>query len=187
MNRRAAWSAAVAMALMFCQFAVIRTSPSGMAVRIVVPLTMLAVPVALSPFRHRIGVWIMYVGMAANLVVIVANGGLMPIERHTLVSAVGDAGAAHYATSAWVSGSKDVLVASGSGRLVALGDSIIIRFGGAGLVASPGDLVVWAGLLVLAAEASIALQRSRRALPGSAGHVESAPRAGAEGGAATRT
>jgi len=105
---------------------------------VVVPLTMAAVPVALSSFRHRIGTWIMFVGMAANLAAILANGGLMPIERSTLVEAIGEERAAQYETGHWVSGSKDVLVGPGSGRLVALGDSIIIRLGDAGIVASPG-------------------------------------------------
>ena len=187
MNRRAAWSAAVALALMLCQFAVIRTSTAGLEVRIVVPMTMAAVPLALSSFRHRIGIWIMFVGMAANLAAILANGGLMPIERETLVSAIGETRAAQYTTEHWVSGSKDVLVGPGSGRLVALGDGIIIRFGNAGIVASPGDLVVWAGLAVLAAEASIAVQRGRRAVSTRTAAEESSVPAGAEGGAATRT
>lgn len=185
MNNRAAWSATAALALMLCQYGVIRASPSGAAVRIVVPLTMAAVPVALTSLRHRIGTWIMFVGMAANLAAILANGGLMPIERHTLVSAVGEVQAAQYKTGSWVSGSKDVLVAPDGGRLVVLGDSIIIRFGSAGIVASPGDLVVGAGLAVLAGELSLAMQRRRRsaamatASEGSAGQ--------AEGGAITRT
>jgi len=187
MNHRAAWSAAVALALMLCQFAVIRTSAAGIEVRIVVPLTMAAVPLALSSFRHRIGAWIMFVGMAANLAAILANGGLMPIEHTTLVEAIGQERAAQYETGHWVSGSKDVLVGPRSGRLVALGDSIIIRLGDAGIVASPGDLVVWAGLAVLAGEASLAVQRGRRKAPAGATRDEPAVPAGAEGGAATRT
>ncbi len=187
MNHRAAWSAGAALALMLCQFAVIRTSSAGLEVRIVVPLTMVAVPVALSSFRHRIGIWIMFVGMAANLAAILANGGLMPIERSTLVAAIGEERAARYETGRWVSGSKDVLVGPGNGRLVALGDSIIIRLGGAGIVASPGDLVVWAGLAVLAGEASLAVQRGRRKGPVGATPDELAVAARAEGGAATRT
>ena len=188
MNRWGAWSVGIGLMLMVCQYGVVRLAPAGMAVRIVVPVTIVLVPLALRPFRHRIGIWIMFVGLAANLAAIVANGGLMPIERQTLVSAVGEARAAHYATGKWVSGSKDVLVAPGSGRLVALGDGIIIRFGGGGIVASPGDLVVWVGLAVLAAEASLALRRREliarevavRRLPADAAGRQ------AEGGATTR-
>ncbi len=187
MNQRAAWSAGVALALVLRQFAVIRTSAYGLEVRIVVPMTMAAVPVALSPFRHRIGIWVMFVGMAANLAAILANGGLMPIDRSTLVEAVGETTAAQYETGHWVHGSKDVLVGPQRGRLVALGDSIIIRAGRAGIVASPGDLVVWAGLVVLAAEASISMQRGRRRMLSVAAHDNAPAPAGAEGGAATRT
>ncbi len=105
------------------------------------------------------GVWIVFVGLAANLTAIVANGGLMPIEQSTVIAAVGAEQAASYAPGAWIEGSKDVLLAPGQGRLVPLGDSILIRVGGRGIAASPGDIVVWAGLLALVAEASLAWQR----------------------------
>lgn len=188
MNRWAAWSVGIGLGLMLCQYGVIRLAPAGMAVRIVVPVTIVLVPLALRPFRHRIGIWIMFVGLAANLAAILANGGLMPMERQTLVSAVGEAHAARYTTGTWISGSKDVLVAPGSGRLVALGDGLIIRFGGGGIVASPGDVVVWAGLAVLAAEASLALRRREliaHARPSGQPPADAVGRQ-AEGGATTR-
>jgi hypothetical protein len=159
MNGRAAWSVGVALGLMLCQYGVIRLASDGLAVRIVVPATIMLVPLALRPFLRRAGIWIMFVGLAANLAVILANGGLMPMDRATLVSAVGETRAADYTTGKWIKGSKDVLVAPGGGRLAALGDGVTIRMGGGGIVASPGDLVVWAGLAVLAAEASLALRR----------------------------
>ena len=63
----------------------------------------------------------------------------------------------------YFSGSKDVLVGPGhGGRLVALGDGIILRIGGGGLVASPGDIVIWSGLVILSAEASIRWQVAQR-------------------------
>jgi hypothetical protein len=102
---------------------------------------------------------VIFVGLSANLAAVVANGGLMPIEQRTVEAAVGTERAASYEPGTWIRGSKDVLVADGEGRLVALGDSIIIRAGGGSIAASPGDIVVWAGLLVLAGEASIAWQR----------------------------
>lgn len=187
MNSRRAWCAGLALALVLFQYGVIRMAPSGMAVRIAVPATIAAVPLALWPYRRHAGVWMMFVGLAANLAAILANGGLMPIERHTVVEAVGEASAARYATGSWVRGSKDVLLAPGSGRLVALGDNIVIRFGRGGVVASPGDLVVWAGLAVLAAEASVAWQRRHGKVSGSALEVPPGARGRerAEGGAST--
>jgi len=154
-----AFSASLAFGLLALQFAVIRWSPGELPVRIVLPLTIALVPVALWPHRGRAGVWVMFVGMLANLIVIVANGGLMPITRATVVDAVGAENAVQYQAGDWIPGSKDVLVESGDGHAVALGDSIIVRIGNGGFAASPGDIVIWAGLVVLAAEASIAWQR----------------------------
>jgi hypothetical protein len=181
-TRRAAWSAAAALLLVGVQFAAIRFAPTAGIVRVVLPLTIAAVPVALWPHRRHLGVWVMFVGLAANLAAILANGGLMPIERSSVVDAVGETRAARYEPGAWISGSKDVLVTPGHGRAVALGDSLVVHIGRGGFVASPGDLVVWTGLILLAGEASLGWQRRLRG--------SSAPESGsdaerAEGGAAT--
>ena len=119
-------------------------------------------PLALWAYRGRIGVWVIFVGLAANLAAILANGGLMPIEHSTVVEAIGAERAAEYDLGSWMSGSKDVMVARRRRTPCALGDSIIIRAGNGGMVVSPGDIVVWAGLMILAAEASIAWQRRTR-------------------------
>ncbi len=159
---------------MTVQFATIRLAPSDAALRVVLPLTIVLVPVALWPHRAHLGVWIIFVGLAANLAAIVANGGLMPIEQHTVVAAVGAEQASSYESGAWIEGSKDVLLAPGQGRLVPLGDGILIRAGGGGIAVSPGDIVVWAGLMALVAEASFAWQKrpraSRRSDAPAAGH-----------------
>ena len=162
----------------------IRFSPFELAVRIVVPATIAAVPLALWPFRGRAGTWVIFVGLAANLAVILANGGLMPIERGSIAAAVGSDRAAAYELGSWVRGSKDVLTTRGTGHAVVLGDSIVVRVGGGrGIVASPGDAVILAGVMILAAEASFSWQRARRQPPG---ERPSAPlREGAQGGAAT--
>jgi hypothetical protein len=132
-------------------------------VRIALPATIALAPAALWPLRGHVGVWVMFVGFAANLAAILANGGLMPIERSTVVDAIGAERAAAYAPGAWIAGSKDVLVEDGDGRATALGDSIIVRLGGSGFAASPGDVVVWSGLALLVAEASWGWQRRSRA------------------------
>ena len=156
-------STALALALLALQFGAIRFAPSEIVVRVILPLTIALVPVALWPHRGHRGVWVMFVGLLANLAAVVANGGLMPIERHTIVKAVGEDRAADYEAGAWIAGSKDVLLSPGEGQLVALGDSIVIHISGGGVAASPGDVVVWGGLLVLAGEASVAWQRRQRA------------------------
>ena len=161
-RNKVALSATMALCLVMVQFGAVHLSPWALPVRIIVPATIAAAPVALWHYRRRLGIWVMFVGLAANLCVIVANGGLMPMERSTLVSAIGSERADAYTTGAWISGSKDVLVDRSSGRAVALGDGVIVRVGAKGFVASPGDIVIWSGLLILAAEASIAWQRARR-------------------------
>ena len=178
---KGALSAGVALGLLALQFGTIAFAGNDLAVRIVLPATLGAVPLALWAYRGRIGVWVIFIGLAANLGATLANGGLMPIERSAVVEAVGAERAATYETGAWMQGSKDVLVPDGGGRLLALGDSIIVRGGGGGMVVSPGDLVVWSGLIILAAEASLAWQRRAR-------DAEAPQREGeraAEGGATT--
>jgi hypothetical protein len=158
----ATYAALVALGLVMLQFGAVRFSPWALAVRMIVPATIAATPLALWPYRARLGVWVMFVGFIANLCVIVANGGLMPFERSTLVKAVGYENADTFATGAWIRGSKDILVEDGGGRLPTLGDIIVVPIGQNGFVASPGDIVIWSGLLILAAEASIVWQRTQR-------------------------
>jgi len=162
-------SAALAFALMAVQLAVIALSPWELLVRLTLPLTIAGVPIALWPHRRHVGLWVMFVGLVANLAVVLANGGLMPIERSTVASAAGEARAAQYPPGGgWMRGSKDVLTDEASARGMALGDSIVIRVGGGGLVASPGDVVIWAGLAILAVEAGVAsVRRARQATNGS--------------------
>jgi hypothetical protein len=176
----------VALALVSAQFGAIRFAPSALAVRIALPATVAAVPLALWPLRRRPGTWMMFVGLAANLAVILANGGLMPIERRAIAAAAGEQRAARYRPGEWISGSKDVLVGHDSGHAVALGDSIVVHVGDGGFVASPGDIIVWAGLVVLAGEASLAWQRrASRGHRAASESAEQAVRERAEGGATT--
>ncbi len=186
-RNRIALSATLALCLVMVQFGVVRLSPWSAPVRVALPATIALAPMALWTYRRRLGVWVIFVGLAANLCVIVANGGLMPMERSTLVSAVGAESADMYTTGQWISGSKDLLVDEGEGRLDALGDSIIVRVGGGGFVVSPGDIVIWAGLLTLAAEASLMWQRASRKSRRIVRVAEEAPPGAptAEGGAAT--
>jgi hypothetical protein len=162
-NRRIVLSASLAVTLATVQLATVRLSPSDVPVRIVLPLTIALAPLALWPHRKHLGVWVIFVGLAANLAAITANGGLMPIERDTVAQAAGADRAAGYAEGAWIEGSKDVLVGPGDGRALALGDAIVVRAGGGGLVVSAGDIVIGAGIVILVAEAAaLAWFRPRR-------------------------
>lgn len=154
-------STSLALTLLCAQALAVRFAPSGVWVRVALPLTIALVPLALWPQRRFMGVWVMFVGLAANLAAILANGGLMPIRYHTVVDAVGAERAATYETGAWIRGSKDVLLAPGDGRLVPLGDAIIVRHGWGGFAVSAGDLVILAGIGALAAQASWEWQTGR--------------------------
>lgn len=195
-RNKMALSAIFTLCLVLAQFGVMHLSPWAWPVRIILPATIAAAPAALWIYRGRVGVSVIFVGLAANLCVILANGGLMPMERTTLVRAIGAEGADAYTTGQWIAGSKDVLVERPDGRLLALGDQIIVRMGSGGFVASPGDFVIWSGIVILAAEASVAwqlalarrrqaerierIQRAQEALKGEPGGTTAA------GGAATQ-
>jgi hypothetical protein len=174
-------SATFAIALLGLQLATIRHAPGDIWVRIVLPATIAGVPLALWHYRTNVGVWVLFVGLGANLAAILANGGLMPIEQASVAEAVGAERAAGYEQGEWIAGSKDVLLAPGAGRLTELGDQIVVRLRGGGMVVSPGDVVVWCGLLILVTEASISWQRRTRR----EGHKPAAAAKAAEGGAAT--
>ena len=176
-------SACSALVLVAVQGATLRLSTSEALIRIVLPATIAVAPLTLWVFRRHLGIWVIYVGLAANLAVILANGGLMPITRATVVDAIGAERAAEYEVGEWITGSKDVLVDDGSGRATALGDVIIVRVGDGGFAASPGDIVVFAGLMLLVAELSWGWQRGARAERRIRGKESSPPRA--EGSAPT--
>lgn len=161
-SSKTVWSASLALTLVVVQFAALRLIPWEPAVRFLLPATIAAAPIALWTYRRYLGTWMIFVGLAANLVAIVGNGGLMPIEHSTVVEAAGPQRAAEYEVGDWIRGSKDVVVEPDKGLLLPLGDTIVVRIGSGGFVASAGDMVVWAGLLALAAEASIAWQTRRR-------------------------
>ena len=93
---------------------------------------------------------------------IVANGGLMPIERHTVVAAVGEERAAAYAPGTGSAAPRTSCSPPAQGHLRPLGDSVVVQIGGGGFVASPGDIVVWTGLVIFAVEVALA---GRRASP----------------------
>ena len=170
-HRRLLLTTTLALALVSVQFAAVRFATDAWMVRLALPVTILAAPLVLWPYRHRFGTWVILVGLAANLAAILANGGLMPIERGTVERAIGFERASRYVANEWVRGSKDVLVEDGRGRATALGDSILVRIGSGGFAASPGDIVIWIGVAILGAEAAVAWQRGRRSGSGVAPHV----------------
>jgi hypothetical protein len=81
------------------------------------------------------------VGAALNCAVILANGGRMPVVRHPL----GQAGL-HWADAGTAVMDSHHVLATPHTPLALLGDSIPLGLGGRGFVASPGDLLMAAGI-----------------------------------------
>jgi hypothetical protein len=94
--------------------------------------------------RRQWGMPLIGLGLALNALVIAANGGLMPLSPERLE--IRHAGST-VAIGERVPGSKDVLLPRAETRLWWLSDTIVLPTGGPlPMVASPGDLVLAAGL-----------------------------------------
>jgi hypothetical protein len=131
----------------------------GLARRILLPLTIGLLLVFALRNRHLWGVRVMAVGFLLNLLVISANGGLMPVSPDQVVSAnlqdrVGNVQLGHA-----VPGSKGILMASHEARLWYLSDIFVFPpHSPVARVLSVGDFLVLGGLLTACAEV---IQRSR--------------------------
>lgn len=86
------------------------------------------------------GAPIVALGVALNLIVMVYHGGSMPIRADVLAS-IGHVAA----PGTLLVGSKDVVVLSS--LLWMLGDWIVIASGSAPVILSPGDLILFAGVV----------------------------------------
>lgn len=122
-------------------------------VRVLFPLTLVSLLIFFWSWNHFLGFWIGSVGLIANLLVVVANGGLMPIdakilEEHGEVSLL-----ENHDSGSWLEGSKYQLVVGDDGKLLFLADSIQIPVGNRGTaVLSPGDIVLFLGTLTIIIE-----------------------------------
>ncbi len=147
-------------ALLGVQSALIAWGPPAPILRVALPATILAAVPLLAQFLRLWGVRLVMVGLAMNLAVILANGGLMPVTPDTVSLLAGPARQAELVLGEPIAGSKDVML--DQVRLSPLRDRFILRAGRIHAVYSPGDVVVVAGLLLVLIELSIELAR----LPG---------------------
>lgn len=118
-------------------------------------LTLLVVSYALAAWfvwanRRLPGMWLLGVGLAANWLVILANGGYMPITYEALAAAGQLRLASSTATGTIVLSSKDILLPLAETRLAFLADRFVIPppFPIPG-VFSVGDALIGAGLFWL--------------------------------------
>jgi hypothetical protein len=103
--------------------------------------------------RRWRGVWIIGFGLTLNLLVMVANRGFMPIDPGTLARAGLGGQLATTTLGQALPNSKDILLLPAATHLAFLRDWIVL--GGPsvfGRVVSPGDIALFAGLLVTAVE-----------------------------------
>jgi hypothetical protein len=98
------------------------------------------------------GIRLVFLGLLLNLTVMLANGGLMPVEGPA-VEAVGRDRLEDLDPGSPIPRSKNVLVAPGDGRLMELSDTLVLPvpkpFARA---VSVGDLFVFAGVVVAYSE-----------------------------------
>ena len=98
--------------------------------------------------RTRRGLWVMAVGGALNCLVMVANGGLMPLAP----TALPHLSAAHRMTGQIVTHSKDRVISEQHTRFAMLDDRLVGAVGQVRIAASVGDTLVAVGLLITLGE-----------------------------------
>jgi len=146
-------------ALLAVQAGLIAFGPPETVLRIALPATILAAVPLLAQFLHLWGIRLVLVGLAMNLSVILANGGLMPVTPATVVQLAGPERQAELTVGEPIAGSKDVLLEDDDVRLPGFRDRFIFRMQRLHAVYSPGDLVVLAGLAVVLVELALEVRR----------------------------
>lgn len=142
----------LALLVLYGQIEAVAFCPWSIVIRILVPLTMVLVPFVFWSNHKYLGFWVGLVGVTANLVVMISNGGLMPIERSVFIENGNPSLGAKLDSGSWIQYSKSVLVDDGDGRLLFLDDNIPLKISFFGVVASPGDFVITAGLFTFLTE-----------------------------------
>lgn len=151
--RLVACTAAV-LAVLLVQEGAVLTNGTDLAVRVLLPATMVGLLPLAWLGRKFVGAWVMAAGLLLNLTVIVANGGLMPIAPETVESVAGADELAKYETGQRLPGSKDILLLREDTRLQPLSDHVVVPLGGwSPKAVSPGDLTVALGIALIVAQA----------------------------------
>jgi hypothetical protein len=125
-----------------------RTDEAATLMPILLPAaTLLLVPFLIKNLRYR-GMWLILVGLALNLLVMLANGGLMPTDA-AAVEAVGVHSVDDLRVGEPIPGTKNILMNRDEIRLRELSDAIILPFSRPFTRAiSVGDLIIFPGVIV---------------------------------------
>jgi hypothetical protein len=129
----------------------------GPAIRILLPLsTVLIIPFLIANWRYA-GIRLMAAGVLLNLLVMLANGGLMPVTPGT-VDAVGRVDISSLVEGENIPHSKNVMLKAEDARFPRLGDAIVLPIPHPFTRAvSPGDILLVLGLAVAGAEFALRL------------------------------
>src|SRR3712207_701242 len=77
--------------------------------------------------RHLPGFWALGLGLVLNLLVIILNGGLMPISPETVMRVTPDAPAESWQVGARLGTSKDIVLPVSATRLWWLSDRFVVK------------------------------------------------------------
>ena len=114
--------------------------------------------------RRITGLWIIGLGLLLNFLVMVANGGFMPITPEALTQAGYASLASSLESGVRVGRSKNILLAREETRLWVLSDTFVLpRSFPLSRVFSPGDIVIAIGAFILVQSGM--LGQSQRASP----------------------
>jgi hypothetical protein len=95
--------------------------------------------------RRQPAFWALGLGLACNLAVIVANGGLMPISPETVVQ-LGDAVPSNWSVGGRLGSGKDIVLPISETRLWWLSDHLLLpRWSSVSVAFSPGDVFIALG------------------------------------------
>lgn len=100
--------------------------------------------------RHQRAFYLLILGLLANFIVIVGNGGLMPMSPATLEKLVSPNRAASWEIGERVGRTKDRLMAEEDTRLAILSDRLVLpKWTGYAVAYSIGDLIIALGAFLL--------------------------------------
>jgi len=138
----------------------------GLARRVVLPLTLVAMLAFALRNWHLWGVRLMAIGILLNLIVISFNGGLMPVSPEDIADANMLDRIENVQLGEPMPGSKAILMAPRDARLWFLSDIIVFPPGSpVARVLSVGDVAIGLGLVIAVAEAVARTIAKKKALP----------------------
>jgi hypothetical protein len=100
-------------------------------------------------FRNRLGFWLLGLGLLLNLIVILLNGGLMPISPETVTRLVPDAAPGSWKIGSRLGTGKDIVLAVDQTRLWLLSDHLLLPLPGRDVAFSLGDVIIATGAFIV--------------------------------------